>query len=67
MCVISTCVYTCTCTNTCAYMNMYTLGYCPLADDIDCFGTGECFALAFGVPAVLMIVSLGKLYAHTHA
>ena len=32
-----------------------------LADDINCFGTGECFALAFGVPAVLMILSLGKL------
>jgi dipeptide/tripeptide permease len=29
-----------------------------LRDDIDCFNTGECFALAFGVPAVLMIVSL---------
>jgi dipeptide/tripeptide permease len=29
-----------------------------LRDDINCFGTGECFTLAFGVPAVLMILSL---------
>ena len=33
------------------------------ADDINCFDTGECFALAFGVPAVLMIVSLGETVA----
>ena len=33
---------------------------CLSADDINCFDTGECFPLAFGVPAVLMIVSLGQ-------
>lgn len=28
---------------------------------VQCFGTCECFALAFGVPAVLMIISISKL------
>ena len=29
------------------------------AGDVQCFG-GDCYALAFGVPAVLMIVALGE-------
>ena len=29
-------------------------------DYINCFGTCQCFALAFGVPAVLMVVSIGE-------
>ena len=40
------------------YIYAYSLILC--SDDINCFGTGECFTLAFGVPAVLMILSLGK-------
>ena len=31
-----------------------------LRDDVQCFGD-DCYALAFGVPAVLMVVALGKL------
>ena len=29
-------------------------------DYINCFDTCQCFALAFGVPAVLMVVSIGE-------
>lgn len=31
-----------------------------LRNDVSCFGTESCFPLAFAVPGVLMIVSLGK-------
>lgn len=34
--------------------NFYNTG------DVQCFG-GDCYALAFGVPAVLMMVALGKI------
>lgn len=27
--------------------------------DVECFG-GDCYALAFGVPAALMVIALGK-------
>ena len=45
------------------YMYRYStsvLFFLSLADDINCFDTGECFALAFGVPAFLMILSIGR-------
>lgn len=29
-----------------------------LREDVDCFDMGDCFPLAFGVPAVLMIVAV---------
>lgn len=35
-----------------------TLDLLP-AGDVQCFG-GDCYALAFGVPAALMIVALGE-------
>lgn len=31
-----------------------------LREDVHCFGEKECYSLAFGVPAVLMAVSIGK-------
>jgi solute carrier family 15 oligopeptide transporter 1 len=31
-----------------------------LREDVQCFGSNSCFPLAFGVPAVLMIVAVGK-------
>lgn len=31
-----------------------------LRHDVHCFGGDTCFPLAFGVPAILMILSLGK-------
>lgn len=31
-----------------------------LRSDVHCFGESSCYSLAFGVPAVLMIVSIGK-------
>ena len=31
-----------------------------VSDEVDCFGK-DCYALAFGVPAVLMIVAISKL------
>lgn len=31
------------------------------AGDVQCFG-GDCYALAFGVPAALMVVALGEFY-----
>lgn len=34
-----------------------------LRNDVHCFGEDSCFPLAFAVPGVLMIVSLGKLYS----
>ena len=30
-----------------------------LAGDVQCFG-GDCYALAFGVPAILMVIALGE-------
>lgn len=30
-----------------------------LREDVHCFGENECYSLAFGVPGVLMIVSIG--------
>jgi solute carrier family 15 oligopeptide transporter 1 len=30
-----------------------------LREDIQCFGQNSCFPLAFGVPAVLMIIAIG--------
>ena len=43
-----------------------------LRNDVKCFSQQSCFPLAFGVPAVLMITSVGKLvdyllifFAHT--
>lgn len=31
-----------------------------LRDDVHCFGQMDCFSLAFGVPAVLMLISVGR-------
>lgn len=31
-----------------------------LRDDVECFGESSCFALAFGVNAVFVLLSLGK-------
>lgn len=31
-----------------------------LREDVHCFGSNSCFPLAFGVPALLMIVAVGK-------
>ena len=31
-----------------------------LREDVKCFGQQFCFPLAFGVPAILMIVAVGK-------
>ncbi|XP_064389399.1 solute carrier family 15 member 2-like isoform X2 [Halichondria panicea] len=36
-----------------------------LRNDLNCFGTCQCFALAFGVPAVLMVISLVIFIAGT--
>lgn len=33
-----------------------------LRKDVHCFGDDSCFPLAFGLPAVLMIVAVGKIY-----
>lgn len=33
-----------------------------LRSDVHCFGENECYSLAFGVPAVLMIVAIGELF-----
>lgn len=33
-------------------------GFAP-AGEVQCFG-GDCYALAFGVPAALMVVALGN-------
>ena len=30
-----------------------------LREDVNCFGRDDCYSLAFGVPAILMVVSLG--------
>lgn len=36
-----------------------------LREDVQCFGQNSCFPLAFGVPAVLMIVAIGiQIYSH---
>ncbi|EFX84703.1 hypothetical protein DAPPUDRAFT_99512 [Daphnia pulex] len=37
-----------------------------LREDIQCFGQNSCFPLAFGVPAILMIVAIGILYIKSH-
>ena len=44
----------------CMNYNYYDILFSSLADDLNCFGTCQCFALAFGVPAVLMVISLGE-------
>lgn len=31
-----------------------------LREDVQCFGEDSCFSLAFGVPAILMICSIGN-------
>lgn len=31
--------------------------------NVHCFGQNDCFPLAFGVPAILMIISIGKFYS----
>jgi len=36
------------------------LYYIFVIDQVDCFGD-DCYALAFGIPAVLMVVAIGKL------
>ena len=36
----------------------YFVGY------VQCFGEDECFSLAFGVPAVLMVISIGEVTGH---
>lgn len=42
----------------CKYrFNFYNTG------DVQCFG-GDCYALAFGVPAALMLIALGE-FSHT--
>lgn len=33
-----------------------------LREDVKCFGEHDCFSLAFGVPAILMAVAIGKLF-----
>ena len=38
------------------FSNLVCIGY------INCFDTDQCFALAFGVPAVLMIIAVRKLH-----
>lgn len=32
-----------------------------LRADVHCFGENDCYSLAYGVPAVLMIISIGKV------
>lgn len=38
-----------------------TCSNCVCPGDVQCFG-GDCYALAFGVPAALMIVALGEFF-----
>ena len=33
-----------------------------LREDVHCFDENGCFSLAFGVPGILMVVSIGMLY-----
>jgi solute carrier family 15 oligopeptide transporter 1 len=33
-----------------------------LREDVSCFGDDTCYPLAFGVPAVLMLISVGKVF-----
>ena len=68
------------CVRTCSYIHGHvlyifsssihvyipTLYYVLFVDYINCFDIYQCFALAFGVPAVLMIVSLGKGHHCAH-
>jgi solute carrier family 15 oligopeptide transporter 1 len=35
-----------------------------LREDVQCFGDDTCYPLAFGVPALLMIVAVGKFGLH---
>lgn len=35
-----------------------------LRSDVKCFGEDDCFPLAFGLPALLIIISIGKLNCH---
>lgn len=32
-----------------------------LREDVHCFGEADCYALAFGVPAILMVIAVGKI------
>lgn len=34
-----------------------------LKTKVHCFGEDDCYPLAFGVPAILMIVSIGKIFS----
>lgn len=38
-----------------------------LREDVNCFGDNGCYSLAFGVPAMLMVVSICKYQCGTHA
>lgn len=33
-----------------------------LRSDVHCFGDSDCYSLAFGVPTLLMIIAIGKLF-----
>jgi len=37
-----------------------------LRKSVQCFGKDSCFPLAFGVPAFLMIISIGKIFIINH-
>lgn len=32
-----------------------------LREDVQCFGDDSCYSLAFGVPAILMLIAVGKI------
>lgn len=34
-----------------------------LREDVHCFGDNDCFSLAFGLPAILMLISVGEYYS----
>lgn len=36
-----------------------------LRSDVQCFGENDCYSLAFGVPAILMIAAISKLFLRT--
>lgn len=33
-----------------------------LREDVHCFGENDCFSLAFGVPAILMLLAIGRFH-----
>jgi len=37
-----------------------------LRKSVQCFGKDSCFPLAFGVPAILMVISIGKIFTINH-